>query len=136
MVAKDMLNQAAIKCPNSSIFMSGYSQGAMVVRNGIAYADDAAKKRVKVSFFLSLSLCFHLQQKLTSSEKGVVTFGDPFQGAPIKGYTGPITTYCKVADGVCGGNFELSAAHLSYPFDSSVAEAKADLKKMAANATA
>jgi hypothetical protein len=27
MVAKDMLNQAAAKCPNSKIFLSGYSQG-------------------------------------------------------------------------------------------------------------
>lgn len=48
MVAKDILNEAAAKCPTSKIFMSGYSQGAMVVRNGVAYANDAAKARVKV----------------------------------------------------------------------------------------
>lgn len=63
----------------------------------------------------------------------MIIFGDPFQGSPIKGYTGPIETYCKPGDGVCGGNFELSAAHLSYPFDGdSVTKAKADLKKWAA----
>jgi hypothetical protein len=49
MVARDILNQAAAKCPTSKIFMSGYSQGAMVVRNGVAYANDEAKKRVAVS---------------------------------------------------------------------------------------
>lgn len=48
MVAKDMINQAAEKCPSSKIFVAGYSQGAMVVRNGVAYANDAAKAKVKV----------------------------------------------------------------------------------------
>lgn len=62
----------------------------------------------------------------------MIVFGDPFQGAPIKGYSGPIETFCKPADGVCGGNFELSTAHLSYPVDSSVSDAKALLKKWAA----
>lgn len=112
MVAKDMINQAAAKCPTSKIFVAGYSQGAMVVRNGVAYANDAARARVK----------------------GVMTFGDPFQGAPIKGYTGPVVTYCKIDDGVCGGNFELSTAHLSYPFDNTVTEAKAELKRLSAAA--
>jgi len=92
MVARDILNQAAAKCPTSKIFMSGYSQGAMVVHNGIAYATETARKRVA----------------------GVLVFGDPFQGASIKGYNGPIITYCKKGDGVCGGNFEISASHLSY----------------------
>ena len=49
MVARDMLNQAAAKCPTSKIFMSGYSQGAMVVHNAIAYATEQARKRVAVS---------------------------------------------------------------------------------------
>ncbi|QDS72607.1 hypothetical protein FKW77_001605 [Venturia effusa] len=111
MVARDILTQAAAKCPTSKIFMSGYSQGAMVVRNGIAYASPAAKSHVK----------------------GVVVFGDPFQGSPIKGYDGPLVTFCKPDDGVCGGNFELSGAHLSYPFDDSSAKGKALLKKWAAS---
>lgn len=49
MVAKDILNEAAEKCPNSKIFISGFSQGAMVVRNGVAYANDAARLRIKVN---------------------------------------------------------------------------------------
>jgi hypothetical protein len=48
MVARDLINQAAAKCPKSNLYLSGYSQGAMVVRNGVAYANDSAKKRVKV----------------------------------------------------------------------------------------
>lgn len=48
MVLKDMINQAANKCPTSNIYVSGFSQGAMVVHNGVAYADETAKARVKV----------------------------------------------------------------------------------------
>lgn len=47
-VAKDVINQAAKKCPSSNLFVSGYSQGAMVIRNGLARADDSAKAKVKV----------------------------------------------------------------------------------------
>lgn len=61
MVARDILNEAAAKCPTSKIFMSGYSQGAMVVRNGIAYANEAARAQVKVkpiqSFAFLCSMC-------------------------------------------------------------------------------
>jgi len=97
MVAKDMINQAAQKCPDSDIYLSGYSQGAMVVRNGLAYANPEAKTHVK----------------------GVVTFGDPFSGSPIKGWNGPIKVLCNSGDTVCGGNFEIAASHLSYGFDTS-----------------
>jgi len=108
MVARDILNQAAAKCPTSKIFMSGYSQGAMVVHNGIAYADEQAKKRVAA----------------------VLVFGDPFQGAKIKGYKGPIYTYCKNGDGVCTGNFEISPSHLSYS-GNDVTQAVATMKRIA-----
>jgi hypothetical protein len=49
-VAKDLLNQAAKKCPDSKLFMSGYSEGGMVSHNGVAYADEETKKHVAVSF--------------------------------------------------------------------------------------
>jgi hypothetical protein len=48
MVAKDMINEAASKCPNSNIFLAGYSQGAMVVHNGLAYSEGYSQSRVKV----------------------------------------------------------------------------------------
>jgi len=41
-------------------------------------------------------------------------FGDPFQGAKIRGYNGEIVTYCNAGDNVCTGNFEVTASHLSY----------------------
>jgi hypothetical protein len=65
MVAKDMINQAAVKCPTSKIFLAGYSQGAMVVRNGVAYANDAAKSHVKVISKALLFLSDVFQQILT-----------------------------------------------------------------------
>jgi hypothetical protein len=49
MVAKGILESASQKCPNSKIFLSGYSQGAMVVRNAVAYANAKARSQVKVS---------------------------------------------------------------------------------------
>jgi hypothetical protein len=48
MVAKDMINQAAKKCPNAKLFVSGYSEGGMVAHNGVAYADEEARKHVTV----------------------------------------------------------------------------------------
>jgi hypothetical protein len=48
-MAKDMINQAAEKCPTSKIFVSGYSQGAMVAHIGVAYAKEEHKSRIKVS---------------------------------------------------------------------------------------
>lgn len=44
----------------------------------------------------------------------VITFGDPFCGAKIGQYSGPLNVFCDPSDGVCGGNFDISAAHLSY----------------------
>jgi hypothetical protein len=61
----------------------------------------------------------------------VITFGDPFNGAPIKGYNGPVEIYCAPGDGVCTGNFELTTSHLAYIFDSTVATAKKKLLDMA-----
>jgi hypothetical protein len=54
--------------------------------------------------------------------QGVVIWGDPFQGALIKGYNGPIITYCASGDDVCTGNFVISFTHLAYSAGSSVQE--------------
>nr|POE74588.1 cutinase [Quercus suber] len=93
--ARGVLAKAVSDCPNSIIAMSGYSQGAMVIRNAIARAPASDVAHVK----------------------NVVNFGDPFDGAPIGQYNGPRTIYCMAADGVCGGNFAVSLAHLSYSQD-------------------
>lgn len=98
MVARDMLVGAAAKCPDSKLFMSGYSEGGMVSHNAVAYSPENIKKRVS----------------------GVVVWGDPFQGAPIKGYSGPILTYCASGDDVCTGNFVIGFTHLAYAAGSTV----------------
>jgi hypothetical protein len=49
MVAREILEDAARKCPTSNIFLSGYSQGAMVVRNALAYSNEQTRRQVKVS---------------------------------------------------------------------------------------
>jgi len=98
MVARDMLVGAAKKCPEAKIFLAGYSEGGMVSHNGVAYAPEDVKKRVS----------------------GVVAWGDPFQGAPIKGYNGPILTYCASDDMVCTGNFVIGFTHLAYSAGNSV----------------
>ena len=48
MIAKDILESAAAKCPRSNLFTAGYSQGAMVARIAVAYASPDVKARVKV----------------------------------------------------------------------------------------
>jgi hypothetical protein len=53
------------------------------------------------------------------------------QGAPIKGYSGPILTYCNSGDSVCTGNFVVSSAHLAYT-GSVAQEAIREIKKIAA----
>jgi len=110
MVARDMLVGAAKKCPDAKIFMSGYSEGGMVSHNAVAYAPEDAKKRVSA----------------------VVVWGDPFQGAPIKGYSGPIMTYCASGDDVCTGNFVIGFTHLAYAAGYSVQQGAKAMMDIAA----
>jgi len=87
------LNKQVARCPNTKFILGGYSQGAMVSRICIAFANDAAKKAVK----------------------GLLLFGDPMNGADNKGIdSGKIKTFCDVKDGVCRGEFKVTGAHLSY----------------------
>jgi len=90
------------KCPESKLFVSGYSQGAMVARICAAFSKDDVKKKIK----------------------GVVVFGDPFNGASIKGFPSDgIKTFCSAADGVCGGKFQITPAHLAYSGNGSPSQA-------------
>lgn len=50
-VATKLIEQVASQCPFTEIVLSGYSQGAMVVRNGLANSN--AGSRVKVCLFFS-----------------------------------------------------------------------------------
>jgi hypothetical protein len=44
----DQVNKLAAQCPQTKIVLSGYSQGAMVVRICAAWADEKAKSQIKV----------------------------------------------------------------------------------------
>lgn len=48
MACKDVLNKMSKQCPTSKFVTSGYSQGAMVARICVAYAEESAKKQVEV----------------------------------------------------------------------------------------
>lgn len=80
-------------CPNTKIIVSGYSQGAMVAHNLLAWAHADARSHVA----------------------GVVTFGDPFNGAKIYGFdSGLIHTECDPSDNICQGGSMILPAHLGY----------------------
>ncbi|MBE7182639.1 MAG: hypothetical protein INR71_15780 [Terriglobus roseus] len=46
--------------------------------------------------------------------KSVLTYGDPFVGAKIGQYSGPIHVFCSLFDGVCNGQLDIGLFHLSY----------------------
>ncbi|KAF2397846.1 cutinase-domain-containing protein [Trichodelitschia bisporula] len=87
------INKIAAKCPSTKMVVSGYSQGAMVARICVAFAEEKARRQVA----------------------GIVVFGDPFNGAPVKDFPSEnVKTFCAAGDGVCQGKFIISGAHLSY----------------------
>jgi len=100
MACKDILNKMSAQCPNSKFVTSGYSQGAMVARICVAFADESARAKVA----------------------GILTYGDPFNGATVKGFpSDKIKINCNPTDGVCKGDFAIGAGHLSYSTASGVA---------------
>ncbi|KAH7133369.1 cutinase [Dactylonectria estremocensis] len=94
----NFINQAAADCPNTKIVMSGYSQGALVVRST---AD---------------TLPADTMAKINS----VLTFGDPRNPDPITGADGKTMIICQENDSVCSGGF-INVAHLTYGANATVA---------------
>lgn len=93
MACKGILEKMVAQCPNSKFVTAGYSQGAMVARICVAYASEAAKSKVV----------------------GILTYGDPFNGATVKGFdSSKIKINCNSNDGVCKGDFSIGVGHLSY----------------------
>ncbi|KAH7119579.1 cutinase [Dendryphion nanum] len=87
----DFINQAITRCPNTKVVMSGYSQGALVLRST---AD---------------SLPVGTMSKINS----VVTFGDPRNQTAITGASGKSMVICQENDSVCSGGF-INIEHLTY----------------------
>jgi len=56
-----------------------------------------------------------VNQKTRSQVAGLALFGDPFNGAAVKGMPQErVKTWCAAGDGVCSGLFQIGVAHLSY----------------------
>ncbi|KPM40477.1 hypothetical protein AK830_g6084 [Neonectria ditissima] len=85
------VNQTITRCPGTKMVMSGYSQGALVVR----------------------STAELLPAETMSKVNSIVTFGDPQNQAPITGGEGKTMVICLAKDSVCNGGF-INVAHLTY----------------------
>ncbi|KAJ4286510.1 hypothetical protein N0V90_013210 [Kalmusia sp. IMI 367209] len=92
------INQAITTCPDTKVVMSGYSQGALVVRGT---ADS-------------------LPADTMSKVNSVVTFGDPRNQTAITGAEGKRLTICHENDAVCSGGF-ITVDHLTYGEDAATA---------------
>jgi len=109
----DQLAAVHKQCPEAKLFLSGYSQGAMVARICAAYSKEDVRAKIK----------------------GVVVFGDPFNGASLKGFPqDTVKTFCSAADGVCSGKFSITAAHLAYASGPSISQAASWMNQRAASA--
>lgn len=88
-----LAEEALSNCPNTSIALSGYSQGAMVVHYAVKSAGLSA-----------------------SDVSSAVLYGDPLDGQSVGSLpSSKLKEYCASGDGVCETHtFDITAAHLSY----------------------
>ncbi|EXF77964.1 cutinase [Colletotrichum fioriniae PJ7] len=94
----NFINEAANKCPNTKIVMSGYSQGALVVRSTANSLPAATMAKIN----------------------SVLTFGDPGNPGAITGAEGKTKIICHDNDAVCSGGF-ITVDHLTYAEDADAA---------------
>ncbi|KAK3356820.1 cutinase, partial [Lasiosphaeria hispida] len=89
----ELITTAMIKCPNTKVVMSGYSQGGQLVHN-------AAKL---------------LPAATTAKIAAAVIFGDPSQGDAVQGVPASKTrVFCNLSDNICSGGILVLPAHLTY----------------------
>lgn len=121
-----LLNSLNKQCPNTQFAMVGMSQGALVVRIAVANATPEAREKVKGESWAQwelAELCALFEQD-AYKRKAIVTFGDAFNGAKVKGFPdSSLKVFCAANDGVCSGEFSITAGHMSYMMDSSSTEA-------------
>ncbi|KAL9623499.1 MAG: hypothetical protein Q9160_002179 [Pyrenula sp. 1 TL-2023] len=102
-----LTNQAASKCPNTKIVLSGYSQGAQVVHLGAALLFQSVANRVAA----------------------VVLFGDPDNGQPFARIpANKVDTFCAAGDLICAGQPVVLPPHLSYGANAGQAAAFVDAR--------
>ncbi|KAK1976648.1 cutinase [Colletotrichum cereale] len=88
-----LTEKAVTNCPDSSVIMSGYSQGGQLVHNGAAMLPPAVVAKVA----------------------GAVIFGDPLNGKPVQGVPAAKTkVICHNGDNICEGGNQIRRAHLTY----------------------
>jgi len=91
-----LVTQKANACPNTKIFMSGYSQGAQVTHL-------AARQ---------------LPQSILDRVTGVITFGDPYEDDALPGgLENRRLTFCNFGDLICSGLPTILPQHLTYNLD-------------------
>lgn len=93
---KNMINSAASECPDSTLLVAGYSQGAAMVHRVVEDLDPAVQNQIA----------------------GVVTFGDTQNkqdNGQIKGFPPAKTkVICNPGDAVCVGTLTILPPHLDY----------------------
>jgi len=91
-----MIEAKASQCPSTKLVISGYSQGAQLVHNGLGYVSGSAKRNIAA----------------------VVVFGDPYKGKAIPGVPNSnIFTNCEASDPICMGIPLPIGSHLQYSSD-------------------
>ncbi|CAJ2513597.1 Uu.00g017160.m01.CDS01 [Anthostomella pinea] len=95
-IMTDIINQAASDCPNSSVLVGGYSQGAAMVHRVVESLDPAVQDQIA----------------------GVITFGDTQNAqddGQINGFDADkLLVICNTGDAVCDGTLNILPAHLDY----------------------
>ncbi|RDW92141.1 cutinase-domain-containing protein [Coleophoma crateriformis] len=88
-----LINMTLASCPDTTLMLSGYSQGAQVVHLATA----------------------QLPANTTSKISSVVLFGDPKNGTAVSGVdASKVLSICHTKDDICQGGEDIRLAHLSY----------------------
>ncbi|KAI9703549.1 MAG: hypothetical protein M1820_005853 [Bogoriella megaspora] len=97
-----LANNAIRSCPSTQVVLSGYSQGAQVIRKSAPLLSSQAR----------------------NAAKAVVLFGDPDDGQPFFGVAASkVAIFCAIGDTICAGTSIVIPAHLSYGIDAAPAAA-------------
>ncbi|KLU81718.1 cutinase [Magnaporthiopsis poae ATCC 64411] len=93
----NLVLQAKQQCPHTKIILSGYSQGGQLVHNAARILGP---------------------QGMISAVSAAVTFGDPYNPAPVPGLPSSDTLiFCHNGDDICKGGEQLFDPHFTYNRD-------------------
>ncbi|KAL8336668.1 hypothetical protein RB601_008247 [Gaeumannomyces tritici] len=93
----NLVLQVKQKCPQTKLILSGYSQGGQLVHNAAKILGP---------------------QGMISAVSAAVTFGDPYNSAPVPGLpSGDTMIFCHNGDDICKGGEQLFDPHFTYNRD-------------------